>query len=93
MHEVDKREEALPPQGSSFKDVSDKLIKKREEIDKKEAKKKSACEEVTETYVICNGSRYALDLKNHERLRRDTKKIDQYLDSEKEAPKSLIISK
>jgi hypothetical protein len=43
----------------------------------------SNCEEVTEQYAICNGVRYVLDLKNNDSLKRDIKKIEDYIDSEK----------
>ncbi len=44
-------------------------------------KSKSLCEEVTENYVICNGTRYVLDLNNNNGLKRDTKKIEDFIDS------------
>lgn len=46
-------------------------------------KTKSNCEVVTEQYTICNGVRYVLDLKNNDGLKRDTKKIEEYIDSGK----------
>ena len=38
------------------------------------------CEEITEQYVICNGSKYVLDLKNIDSLKRDGKKLEKYID-------------
>jgi hypothetical protein len=40
------------------------------------------CEEITEQYVICNGSKYILDLKNIDSLKRDGKKLEEYIDSD-----------
>lgn len=43
----------------------------------------SKCEEVTEQYAICNGAKYLRDSRNTDTLKRDTKKIEEYIDSGK----------
>lgn len=55
---------------------TDSIFKKYADNNEKLAHKKT-CEEITESYVICNGNRYVLDIKNDDRLKRDIKQIEE----------------
>lgn len=54
---------------------------------------KFQCEEVNEQYTICNGNKYVRELKNSDGLKRDAKKIEEYIDTSKSTPVSNAISK
>lgn len=58
-----------------------------------ESKAKFNCEEVTEQFAVCNGVRYVVDLKNNDSLKRDVKKIENYIAPEKLKPGSKASSK
>jgi hypothetical protein len=50
---------------------------------KKLNKAKNQCENVNEQYAICNDNKYIRDTKNADGLKRDMKKIEERIDSEK----------
>jgi hypothetical protein len=74
-------------------ELMDSYIKLEKKIDSKAENINKNCEEVTQQYVVCNGDRYILDVKNSDGLKRDMKQIEEYIDSGKINPGTSAISK
>lgn len=51
------------------------------------------CEEITESYVICNGDKYVLDLKNSAGLKRDMKQIEKHVPGSASSTNSATVPK